>query len=293
MLVRADGTIAEKAYYLPWGGERGNTSITSTDYGYTGQMREGDIYYYGARWPQVPEAQSKGFDPTIGRFLQADTIVPLQVQGTQAFDRYAYVNNNPLRYTDPTGQWIESGIDVLFIMFDFAVIASEGATPMNVLSLAVDVAFLLLPGMTGGGPALRLAMEGADAGLTIAKSVATVPEVARAIQYGLKGFQAFDNIDNSQNTNGSRNKTKPEPPSYPEVIDPRTGKPIPQPSSEFKVIPENQRSPWTKSDKGKYIKEWYNRGFPEPSGGWHLYEIHHILQDTLEVQMILIIWCLC
>jgi hypothetical protein len=35
--------------------------------------------------------------------MQADTIVPLQVQGTQAFDRYAYVNNNPLRFTDPSG----------------------------------------------------------------------------------------------------------------------------------------------------------------------------------------------
>lgn len=96
LLVRADGTIAEKAYYLPWGGERGDTSITSTDYGYTGQMKEGDIYYYGARY----------YDPAIGRFMQADTIVPLQVQGTQAFDRYAYVNNNPLRYTDPSGHHI-------------------------------------------------------------------------------------------------------------------------------------------------------------------------------------------
>ena len=96
LLVRADGTEAEKAYYLPWGGTRGEETITSTDYGYTGQMREGDIYYYGARY----------YDPTIGRFMQADTIVPLNVQGTQTFDRYAYVNNNPVRYVDPTGMWM-------------------------------------------------------------------------------------------------------------------------------------------------------------------------------------------
>ena len=37
--------------------------------------------------------------------MQADTIVPLQVQGTQALDRYAYVNNNPLRYVDPGGDF--------------------------------------------------------------------------------------------------------------------------------------------------------------------------------------------
>ena len=37
--------------------------------------------------------------------MQADTIVP-PTQGTQGFDRYAYVNNNPLRYIDPSGEWL-------------------------------------------------------------------------------------------------------------------------------------------------------------------------------------------
>jgi hypothetical protein len=37
-----------------------------------------------------------------GRFVQADTIVP-EPANPMAFDRYAYVYNNPLKYTDPTG----------------------------------------------------------------------------------------------------------------------------------------------------------------------------------------------
>jgi hypothetical protein len=36
----------------------------------------------------------------LGRFAQADTIVPGGVQG---LDRYAYVNNSPLNYVDPSG----------------------------------------------------------------------------------------------------------------------------------------------------------------------------------------------
>jgi hypothetical protein len=40
------------------------------------------------------------YDPAIGRFAQADSIVPGGVQG---LDRYAYVNNSPVRYTDPSG----------------------------------------------------------------------------------------------------------------------------------------------------------------------------------------------
>ena len=86
VVVDVSGQVVEEGYYLPWGGERGNQEIELTDYGYTGQMQEGDIYFYDARY----------YDPQLGRFMQADTIVPL-TQGTQAFDRYAYVNNAPLR----------------------------------------------------------------------------------------------------------------------------------------------------------------------------------------------------
>ena len=71
-------------------------------------MQEGDICFYNASWPQVHEAQRRGFDPSIGRFMQADTIVPLQVQGTLAFDRYAYINNNPLRYRVEDGHWVST-----------------------------------------------------------------------------------------------------------------------------------------------------------------------------------------
>jgi hypothetical protein len=40
--------------------------------------------------------------PKLGRFASADTIVP-NFANPQALNRYAFVLNNPLRYTDPTG----------------------------------------------------------------------------------------------------------------------------------------------------------------------------------------------
>ncbi len=41
-------------------------------------------------------------DPWIGRFIQPDSIVP-NPANPQALNRYSYVYNNPMRYTDPTG----------------------------------------------------------------------------------------------------------------------------------------------------------------------------------------------
>jgi len=43
----------------------------------------------------------------LGRFAQADTIVPNPVDA-KAFDRYAYVYNNPVRYNDPSGHCVQS-----------------------------------------------------------------------------------------------------------------------------------------------------------------------------------------
>ena len=88
--------IAEVLYY-PWGGVRYSSGTTPTSFRFTGQRWESsfNLYYYGARW----------FDPAAGRFVQPDTIIPQQ-QGVQAWDRYAYVNNNPVKYADPSGHCI-------------------------------------------------------------------------------------------------------------------------------------------------------------------------------------------
>jgi len=45
---------------------------------------------------------ARQFDPALGRFLQADTIIP-DPANPQSLNRYSYTLGNPLRYTDPTG----------------------------------------------------------------------------------------------------------------------------------------------------------------------------------------------
>ena len=45
------------------------------------------------------------YDPALGRFLSADSII--QFEGDlQSYNRYSYVLNNPLKYTDPSGNFI-------------------------------------------------------------------------------------------------------------------------------------------------------------------------------------------
>lgn len=46
------------------------------------------------------------YDPKLGRFLQADPQVQF-ASDTQSYNRYSYVHNNPLRYTDSSGYGLD------------------------------------------------------------------------------------------------------------------------------------------------------------------------------------------
>ena len=88
------GAYATELRYYAYGGVRYNPGNQITTYRYTGQRWDSgtSLYYYGARW----------YDPAIGRFLAADTLVP-GAGNPQSLNRYSYVLNNALKYVDPSG----------------------------------------------------------------------------------------------------------------------------------------------------------------------------------------------
>ena len=103
-LVARNGVLNVKYFYYPYGARRGVPFNTITARHFTGQYHETSLpggeglSYYGARW----------YDPKLGRFLSADTIVP-NASNPQDLNRFAYVRNNPLRYVDPSGHILCDG----------------------------------------------------------------------------------------------------------------------------------------------------------------------------------------
>ena len=95
-VLDASGQVLSEQRYYPFGETRFTTGTMYTDKLFTDQREmEGlDVYHYGARF----------YSPALGRFISADTIVP-GYANPQNLNRYSYVLNNPLKYTDPTGHW--------------------------------------------------------------------------------------------------------------------------------------------------------------------------------------------
>ena len=98
VITDSTGAKVETLTYYPFGGTRTNTSPSTpaidVPYKYTGKELDAStgLYYYEARY----------YDATLARFISPDTIVS-NLRDPQSLNRYSYVGNNPLRYTDPTG----------------------------------------------------------------------------------------------------------------------------------------------------------------------------------------------
>jgi RHS repeat-associated protein len=94
------GNVIATNRYWPFGGVRSSTGSTPTDRLFTGQRQEppGDnalgLYNYNARF----------YSATLGRFISVDPVGGSE-SDPQGWNAYAYVRNNPLAYTDPTGMF--------------------------------------------------------------------------------------------------------------------------------------------------------------------------------------------
>ena len=79
--------------YFPYGKTISNQQLAINNYLFTGQEQdpEIDLYNYNARL----------YNPKTGVFISADTV--------QGLNRYAYAANNPMMFTDPSGNMLDAG----------------------------------------------------------------------------------------------------------------------------------------------------------------------------------------
>ncbi|HET9777292.1 MAG TPA: RHS repeat-associated core domain-containing protein [Gemmatimonadaceae bacterium] len=101
----ASGTVLERHDYRPFGEDNQALPAPGANPArFLGQPRDQTkLDYFGARY----------LDMHTGRFTRVDPVLsPAALFAPQKFNRYAYAENNPLRYMDPTGtdDWGEEAL---------------------------------------------------------------------------------------------------------------------------------------------------------------------------------------
>jgi RHS repeat-associated protein len=94
-VVERDGYDAWGKRCFPNGADDPTGSLTSqTTRGFTGQEELSEV--------GLMHLNGRVYDPLVARMTSADPMVPDPMNG-QAWNRYSYVANNPLTFTDPSG----------------------------------------------------------------------------------------------------------------------------------------------------------------------------------------------
>ena len=160
------GTFIEGGGFNAFGERRTNgsatgittTGLSATTRGFTGHEMLDDGL-------DVIHMNGRIYDPTLGRFLQADPVIQ-NTSTPQAWNAYTYVFNNPYRYTDPTGmigveerQWLAMAVTIAATWYAPQVWgaayaaaggAAAGATAAAAANAAV-VGFTVATGAVAGG----------------------------------------------------------------------------------------------------------------------------------------------
>jgi RHS repeat-associated protein len=155
-----DGRAGSTNYtenYTPWGEKLDNPIPLAGDVGYTGHQSDvaTGLTYMQARY----------YDPVVGRFMAVDP-VGFSAADPMTFNRYSYANNNPYRYTDPTGMCVEDAcvLEAAAVRAAVPAVIAAGAA-IAATPVMIDLANKIGDAITGnnvGGMSNESAPEGGN-----------------------------------------------------------------------------------------------------------------------------------
>ena len=108
------GKQYEHIEYTPYGElwiEEVAAGLNKLPFRFTGKEmdEETGLYYYGARYLDPKYSRWISTDPALSEYMAGSSVGAGGIYNTVNFNVYHYGNNNPIKYTDPTGMWIDNG----------------------------------------------------------------------------------------------------------------------------------------------------------------------------------------
>lgn len=155
---------------------------------------ETGLYYYGARYYNPRTQVWQNPDPALEAYLSGGPAGGVYQPVNLAL--YTYARNNPVKYTDPDGQVIESAWDAFSLGVGVASFVSNvrkgdgwGAA-LDAVGIVADGAALLIPVVPGGAGAAIKAGRAAERGVDAIRAVDRGRDAAKAARGANAGGDA-------------------------------------------------------------------------------------------------------
>ena len=108
------GDEYQRIEYTPYGEiwveKTSNIGLEWLPYKFTAKEldEETGLYYYGARYLDPKYSRWISTDPALSAYMSGYSVGGGGIYNHFNFNLYHYANNNPVKYTDPTGMWIDN-----------------------------------------------------------------------------------------------------------------------------------------------------------------------------------------
>lgn len=185
------GTLLEELSFDAWGQRRDPNTWAVT--AFTGSQERGFTNHEHYDLFAMIDMNGRVYDPVLGRFLQPDPFIE-DMTDLQDLNRYSYVGNNPLSYTDPTGykKWWKKVLHVVSYGLIGSVHTVSNFVQENwkpLLTIAVAVAVTWATGGIGAASWITAAQSGAAAGFasSVTGALLNGSSLGGALKAGLKG----------------------------------------------------------------------------------------------------------
>jgi RHS repeat-associated protein len=236
MATNEDGSVKWREDYQPFGKQLTNQD-TDNNVGFTGHLDDKSLglSYMQARW----------YNPTVGRFMSPDPVMYANTNPIMSFNRYLYVNNNPYKYNDPDGEFL-----------NFVVGAVAGAV-QNVVVQNLEMALGVRNEFSWGALASDTALGAATSGLSTVKNVGKLGVTAKKLydkSKSAKGEGKRKYLDAVQDANGPHTVWKKN--NKGEITNHQTFDLNKNPNNPNKWVKGNRTDITGKSEFNKKTKQW-------------------------------------
>ena len=196
-ILDSDGNVVVSYSYNAWGKVESVTGTMADTVGQKNPLRYRGYYYDGETGFYY--LTSRYYDPEVGRFINADSQLN-EKDGVLGYNLFAYCQNNPVMYSDPTGHSITLACIIIGVVVGAVIGGCAGAYISKKKTGKVNgwavaggvVAGGLLGGLAGWGAGAAIAAGNAAAAGTA--GAAASPVIGQAIEKGADIVQNGKNV---------------------------------------------------------------------------------------------------